>query len=266
MYNVKQVTYADGSCLVQVSDYAANHKAGNRKKKSDLFVFERTEEEKIRSFENSVKRSKKNVEDYGLSNKWEYFLTLTLDPEKVNGLCYEEAKSALEKYLDSFRKRHPNVKYLCVLEKGEKHGRWHAHLLVGNCKLKLVDSGRKTRDHQKIYNLDTSEYNLGFTTVTYVKSSMAAGKYISKYIGKALGNVPENAKRYWATKNLDSAEKEAIKYYLDYKEKETLISILKRFCSLFNEKYVPVIDNTFRYFRFDSYFDVGEILTELTAA
>ena len=213
----------------------------------DLYA-EHLEQAKKRSNSESIKRTRKNVEIIGRANKWDFFLTVTFSDDTL-GLDEDSARSAFTRWLDTFRHRYPNAEYLFVIEQGKK-GRWHAHALMSGCKLRLVDSGRKTKGKhpQTIYNLSDDEYDLGFSTVTRVRSSAAAGRYISKYIGKALGITASGKKRYWASRGLKREKDIRQTYLFDEDEKENLLAYLQEVADKVNRVYVDAIDSWVTYF------------------
>ena len=247
-YNVKKIDYADGSSEVRIYSNAMDLPREKKKKNTDICI-ERSEQEIIRSRQNSIKRSKDRVDFVGRTNKWRFFTTLTFDNRYFDG-TYESASFLIQQWLDCMRHRYPGMKYLIVLEMGSKNNRWHAHALIADCDLRMHDSGRKTENHQPIYNLDLEEYSYGFTTVTYVRSSAAAGRYISKYIGKALGDVPEGKKRYWTSHNLVSDREVVTKYLFDHYDLEILKKQLEETCDRSSEIFVEVIDTIVTYFHF----------------
>lgn len=169
----------------------------------------------VKSKLDSVRRSLKAVECIGRSNRWDWFVTLTFADDE-QGLSYDNASKVLMKWTDALKKRYPDAEWLLVLERGSKNGRWHSHALLRCKDLRVEDSGRKTRGkhHDVIYNVPL-EWSHGFTTVTRVRSSAKCGMYISKYIGKALGDIPVGKKRYWASRGLRNVNDVRVTYLFD---------------------------------------------------
>lgn len=163
-----------------------------------------------RSMYSSVNRSVNSIYEIARSNKWEYFLTLTFNPDKVDSTDYDCVVKKLSMWINNFKKKYaPNLKYLIVPEL-HKSGRYHFHGLladIGNAE--LIDSGKKDKDNEVIYNL--GNYKLGFTTCTRIKDLDRVSKYIGKYITKDLCCVTFGKKRYWNSKNLD---KPTVKKYI----------------------------------------------------
>jgi hypothetical protein len=151
-------------------------------------------------------RTKQTVYDYARANLWEWFVTITYDPNKVNRYSYEETGRKLSNWLDNVRKRKaPDLKYIIVPELHDD-GAWHFHGLLSNVgELRLIDSGHKTKG-MNVYNLP--DWQNGFTTATKVQDSLRASNYITKYITKDLVNHTKGQKRYWNSKNLLTGEVE----------------------------------------------------------
>lgn len=171
-----------------------------------------------RSRKVSMARTVNRVYYLTRSNVWDWFVTLTFNPDKVDSFSYEECVKRLSKWLNNCRRASPKLKYLVVPEL-HKSGRYHYHGLFAHCDgLRFVDSGHKAGG-QSIYNIGS--YKLGFTTATKVSSTEKVSKYVTKYITKELCGVTFGRKRYWASRNLDEAETQ--EYILEPKEKELFL-------------------------------------------
>lgn len=158
----------------------------------------------------SMNRTKNKVYYLARSNDWEWFFTLTFDPVLVDSYNYDDCTAKLSVWLNNMRKKCPDMKYLVVPEQ-HKSGRWHFHGLFANCdNLGFVDSGKRTKTGDIIYNV--GKYRLGFSTATKVRDPRRVTQYIGKYITKDLCAVTKGKKRYWCSRNLDQAEVEK-KYY-----------------------------------------------------
>lgn len=151
------------------------------------------------SLRRSLRRTRQAIYDIAQSNEWDYFLTLTFDPQKVDSFDYAECTKKLSDWLKNNRRVCAKLKYIVVPEK-HKSGRWHFHGLFANCEeLGLVDSGKRTHDKRTIYNV--GKYKLGFTTCIPIDNSPKICTYITKYITKESCECSKGKKRYWNTKN-----------------------------------------------------------------
>lgn len=162
---------------------------------------ERTEYDRQRSIYSSVARTVNNIYMLSRSNSWDWFVTLTFNPEKVDSFNYDDCTKKLSKWLQNCKRVAPDMKYLVVPEK-HKSGRYHFHGLFADCyELGFIDSGHKTKNDETIFNI--GKYRLGWSTSTAVKDNERVTKYICKYVTKDLVENTPNKKRYWVSKNLE---------------------------------------------------------------
>ena len=173
-------------------------------------MMENAAEQEQRSLRSSMGRTVNKVYYLARSNSWEWFFTLTFNPDPVDSFSYEICTEKLSKWLNNMRRNCPDMKYLVVPEQ-HKSGRWHFHGLFATCDdLGFVDSGKRTKSGDIIYNV--GKYRLGFSTATKINDLRRVTKYIGKYITKDLCAVTTGKKRYWASRNLAQADIEK-KYY-----------------------------------------------------
>lgn len=179
----------------------------------------------------SVNRSKNKIFYYARSNDWNdgYFVTLTLDPVKVNSMDYKASVECIRKFLDYLRKYDDDIYALIVPEK-HKSGAYHFHGLIhGDIKNLLVYSGHKVQN-SLIYNF-VKGWKYGFSNVTKVQNTLAVEKYICKYTTKELLNSTLYQHRYF-TLNLHEAD--MVKLNLvehDELIKELMIKGLVHYCN-----------------------------------
>jgi hypothetical protein len=189
----------------------------------------------------SMNRSKRMIYDYGRSNIWEWFFTLTFEhTSDFDASDYDLCKKKITQWFSNIRKRYcPDIKYLIVPER-HKSGSWHFHSLVSNCSEISVDftpgiNNQKYRKDENgdlklnkkgepvlnkyfgqilrtsypsgdiIYNIP--RYRFGFSTATRIKDTSKAVSYICKYITKDLGDVTLGKRRYLPSNNLELPKK-----------------------------------------------------------
>lgn len=153
------------------------------------------------NLQRSVRRTKNKIYDVARCNHWEWFFTLTFNPEKVDSFNYDETTQKLSKWLNNMRTKCKDMKYLVVPEQHES-GRWHFHGLFSNVEnMKFVDSGKRDKKERVIYNVGS--YRMGFTTATQIENVECAMSYIAKYTTKDLCTVTKGHKRYWCSRNVD---------------------------------------------------------------
>lgn len=134
----------------------------------------------------SMRRARANLRRMALANSFDYFVTLTLDPEKIDRYDGKAVTRALSQWCDNMVRRH-GLRYILVPEQ-HKDGAFHFHGFFAGDGLKVVDSGVEW-DGRPVYNLP--QWTLGFTTAQrlYGEYTAAVG-YCCKYIGKQEGQRP----------------------------------------------------------------------------
>ena len=160
----------------------------------------------------SLKRTKKKVYDYAKSNEWEWFVTFTFSPDKVNRYDYDECTKYLSKWFNNLKRSSPALSYLVVPEQ-HKDGAYHFHgLFSGMNERQIVWTGKYVikrvrglrskfvRTKEKIYKIGS--YKLGWMTATRVREMEKVTSYITKYITKDMLNGLHGRKRYWCSRNL----------------------------------------------------------------
>ena len=206
MYNVKVIEYPMG---VQVRVYGKAIREekwncdewGEIPEKKERERKDEAEIDRDRSLKVSADRSLNKVYDYARANMWEWFFTLTFNPDKVDSFNYDEVTQKLSKWVRNLRRVCPNMKYVVVPEQ-HKSGRWHFHGLFSNVNdVEFQTSGKYTDKGQEIFNV--GKYTLGFTEAIKLDGSFAVVSYICKYITKKLCEETKGKKRYWYSRNCD---------------------------------------------------------------
>ena len=161
--------------------------------------------------ERSRRRTINMIYDYSRSNSWEWFITLTLNPEKVNRYDYTDCVKKVSQWLKNMKKISPDMMYLVVPEQ-HKDGAWHFHGLFAHCDgMSFIDSGKQDSKGRTIWNV--CKYRLGFSTATQISDLERASAYICKYISKELCLATMGRKRYWISRNL--ALPEVYEFYFE---------------------------------------------------
>ena len=134
----------------------------------------------------SMRRARSKLRRLALANGFDYFVTLTLDPAKIDRYDGAAVTKALGRWCDNMVRRH-GLRYILVPEQ-HKDGAFHFHGFMAGEGLKAVDSGVQW-DGRPVLNLPQWPY--GFTTAQtlYGEYSAAVG-YCCKYIGKQQGQRP----------------------------------------------------------------------------
>lgn len=150
----------------------------------------------------SMRRARANLRRLALANDFRYFVTLTLDKERIDRFDGAAITRALSQWCDNMVRRH-GLRYVLVPER-HKDGAFHFHGFFAGEGLEVVDSGtismagwkhprRPSSEAERaqwlaegghiVYNLP--QWTLGFTTALelYGEYGSAVG-YVCKYIGK----------------------------------------------------------------------------------
>ena len=136
--------------------------------------------------ERSMRRARAKLRRLALANQFEYFVTLTLDPARIDRYDPAAVTKALGRWADNMVRRH-GLRYILVPEL-HKDGAIHFHGFMGGPGLKALDSGIRWED-RPVYNLP--QWTLGFTTAQRLYGDYhAAVGYCCKYIGKQEGQRP----------------------------------------------------------------------------
>jgi hypothetical protein len=145
----------------------------------DLKQFGREKEKGIRT--DNLKRTKDKALDICMANDFNYFITLTLDKEKISRTDTGEIGKKLGIWLRNRVFRY-NWKYIIFPEYHKDKESIHFHGLVSG-EMKLTDSGHKTKNGQTIYNAD--QWTYGWSTVIELDHNVPkiAG-YVMKYMAK----------------------------------------------------------------------------------
>ena len=132
------------------------------------------------NMERSMRRARAQLRRLALANDFDYFVTLTLDPAKIDRYDSKVVIKALGRWADNMVRRH-GLRYILVPER-HKDGALHFHGFMAGYGLEARDSGVEW-DGRAVYNLP--QWSLGFTTAQRLYGDYhAAVGYCCKYIGK----------------------------------------------------------------------------------
>lgn len=128
----------------------------------------------------SMRRARANLRRLALANDFRWFVTLTLDPAKIDRDDGKAVAKALGRWADNMVRR-KGLKYVLVPELHKKGG-IHFHGFFNEA-CKVERSGHFDSEGHEIFNLP--EWTLGFTTAIELYGDYASAVgYVTKYIGK----------------------------------------------------------------------------------
>lgn len=137
-------------------------------------------EEPVPDMGRSMRRARAQLRRLALANDFRWFVTLTLDPAKIDRFDPKVVAKKLGQWADNMVRRH-GLKYILVPELHKKGG-IHFHGFFNDV-VTTIYSGHNDGNGHPIYNI--SEWPYGFTTAIelYGDYGSAVG-YVTKYIGK----------------------------------------------------------------------------------
>lgn len=150
----------------------------------------------------SMRRARANLRRLALANGFDWFVTLTLDPAKIDRYDPKAIMHTMNRWLDNMVRRQ-GLRYILVPEQ-HQDGALHFHGFFAGAGLKVKDSGtikvpgakkpKRPRSEaqralwlndggQIVYNLP--QWSLGFSTAMELYGEYSgAVAYICKYVGK----------------------------------------------------------------------------------
>lgn len=149
-------------------------------------------------FYSSFARAKSVFFDVVMSNDWDYFVTLTLDPQKYDRHDLSTWRKDLNQWFRDLRKRGLDISYAFVPER-HKDGAWHIHGLLrcpqlwdylqpfekGKHPKKLVDGA----ENQLWRWWPEYQERFGFASFSPIRNHEACCRYVCKYITKDMARV-----------------------------------------------------------------------------
>lgn len=152
----------------------------------------------------SIARTHTLLKDLILCNEFEWFLTLTISPDKADRHNTELVKTKVSQWFKNQRKKSPTFGYIIVPEHHDD-GALHFHGVVTNPPFTLYDTGHKDKKGRPQYR--TKSYTLGINDWSKIDNKEAVAFYIRKYISKSFAESQQHKKRFYASTNLNRPEK-----------------------------------------------------------
>jgi len=168
--------------------------------------------------ESSLSRTKSKIFEIALCNDWEWFATLTLNPE-YDRKDLRNYKKKLSTWIKNYNRLHQtNIQYLLIPE-NHKDGSWHMHgLIMGLPVEHLLEFSLSEKlpikilveiaHGHKMYSWPAYAKTFGYITISKIKNIESVSKYITKYITKDLFStkIDLNNHLYYCSKGLKRAE------------------------------------------------------------
>lgn len=185
----------------------------------------------------SMRRARAKLRRLALSNSFTWFVTLTLDKERIDRYDPRAIMKKVNVWLDNMVRRN-GLRYILVpelhkLEKGHTERAYHFHGFFAGDGLEVIDSGtisidgkpRRPADEAQraewlaqgghiVYNLP--QWGFGFSTALELYGTYSqAVSYVTKYIGKQAGERPMG-RWYYSGGGLKDAPRDYVT--LDYRD------------------------------------------------
>lgn len=169
--------------------------------------------------DNNISRTKQRIYELAFCNPWEWFITLTLDPNKYDRTDLPKFKKDFGQMIRDYRKKtSANIKYLLIPER-HQDGSWHMHGFIYGLPLEelhkfTLDEHIPYRIRERIeqgvdvYTWKKYEQKFGYAVFEQICNHKAVSGYITKYVTKdTMRTITElNAHAFYASKGLNSAE------------------------------------------------------------
>lgn len=166
----------------------------------------------------SIIRSKSRIEEIVLCNKWDYFITVTISPDKYDRNDLNKFRTDFTRYLRNLRRKGYDIKYLLIPEEHTKGG-WHMHGFIAGLPINELRLFEKTErlpyyilgkldKGQKVYDWPGYRKKFGFVDVEEIGCKNRAANYVKKYITKDLERTvrEQGANLYYCSQGLNRAE------------------------------------------------------------
>lgn len=174
-----------------------------------------------RKLSESLSRTRAAIFELALCNPWEWFVTLTLNPEYHDRKDLKTYKKKLSVFLKNYnRLHHTTIKYLLIPELHHDKIHWHMHgLMMGLPEERLKAFSEKEKlpiqilielkKGNQIYRWPAYEKAFGYITISKIRSAEGVSKYITKYITKDLNEtrIDLNDHLYYCSHGLQRAKK-----------------------------------------------------------
>lgn len=150
---------------------------------------------------NNISRARSAIFEYAYCNQWDYFITLTIAPDKFDRYDLNAYIKHLGKFINNYHtNHHSKISYLFIPEH-HKDGAWHMHGLISGILPKhVVINGNGYLD----FPMYSKKF--GYCSLSLVKSHERVSKYITKYVTKELYCMPHGQRLYYCSKGLKKSE------------------------------------------------------------
>lgn len=151
----------------------------------------------------NISRARSRVIELGLSNPWEFFVTLTLDPRKWDRTDLPMFNKSFAQWLRNERKAgRCDVKYLLIPELHADGVSWHMHGMLYGLPLDQLEINKNGY-------LDWPRYRekFGYCSIDYIRDIRKTCSYLTKYVSKQLGqSIAVSRHCFYASQGLQGGQ------------------------------------------------------------
>lgn len=230
-------------------------------------VRDREEDEcSLDKFSQSYCRARSMVLQYSLCNKWDYFITITVNPERFNRWGLDEIYKYMSQWFrDYYKKYGCKIRYVLVPEH-HKDGAWHFHGLISGISPSHITSFVPGIHPQKLIaagykNFSRLAHSVGYVSLSELRNPVGAAFYVTKYITKDHARSGFYEHLYYCSRGLSTARAVADCYTYE----PTLENSLEFDCDFCACGWVRDVDFSFAMLdsfeprSFDSFVPVPEV-------
>lgn len=216
-------------------------------------------------FAQSYCRARSMVLQYSLCNKWDYFITITVDPKKFDRWCLDDIYKYMSQWFrDYYKKYGSKIRYVLVPEH-HKDGAWHFHGLISGICPSHISSFVPGIHPQKLIVAGYQNFGklasvVGYTSLSPLRNPVGAAFYVTKYITKEHARSGFYEHLYYCSRGLSTARPVADCYFYEPRLEDSL-EFDCDFCAcgwLRNEDFSFAMLDYFEPRNFDSFIPVPE--------
>lgn len=149
---------------------------------------------------NNISRARSKIFEYAYCNQWDYFVTLTISPEKYDRHDFKTYIKDLGRFINNYNTHHGSKIFYLLVPEQHKDGAWHVHGLISGILPK----------HLCINEYDYLDFPMyakkfGYCSLSPVDNHEAISKYITKYVSKDLLSRSLGERCYYCSRGLKKA-------------------------------------------------------------
>lgn len=161
---------------------------------------------------NNISRAKSAITEIAFCNDWDWFITLTISPEKFDRYNLKLYIKSLSQFIRNISKKYDSkIQYMLVPEL-HKDGAWHMHGYINGLPDDVISGFVKGVHPDELVvngykNWIDYENKFGFCSLGKIKDKAAATSYLISYIKKSMeSRITElGAHLYYASQKLNRA-------------------------------------------------------------